>query len=42
MVAKGCAVVMVKRGGANEGNVVVLTLTGRVQEAKTLASLRSS
>jgi hypothetical protein len=36
MVAKACAVVMVERGGANEGNVGVLTQTGRIQEVKHL------
>ena len=36
MVAKACAVVMVERGGANEGNVVVLTPHGEYRRLKLL------
>jgi hypothetical protein len=35
MVAKGCAVVMVERVGANEGNVVVLTPQGEYRRLNT-------
>src|SRR5215213_11214940 len=36
MVVKACAVVMVERGGANEGNVVVLTPQGEYRRLKVL------
>ena len=36
MVAKGCAVVMVERGGANEDNVVVLTPHGEYRRLELL------
>jgi hypothetical protein len=36
MVAKACAAVMVERGGANEGNVVVLTPQGEYRRVKLL------
>jgi hypothetical protein len=36
MVAKACAIVMVERGGANEGNVVVLTPQGEYRRLRHL------
>jgi hypothetical protein len=36
MVVKACAVVMVERGGANEGNVVVLTPQREYRRLKLL------
>jgi hypothetical protein len=36
MVAKACAIVMVERGGANEGNVVVLTPQEEYRRLKLL------
>src|SRR5215217_4840480 len=36
MVVKACAVVMVERGGANEGNVVVLPPQGEYRRLKLL------
>jgi hypothetical protein len=36
-----CAVVMVERGGANEGDAVVLIPIGRMKEVTAHASVRS-